>query len=451
MPPADAVPRGRRRASAGRSPRAEKRGAHGRPGRTRRGPRRHLDGAPRRAAPEAATAAAKAGDAAAARTLAAAARVPARYPLLAPQRRRHAGAALAGARQGARPRKRRRPSAPTCSTPTRARLISELDAAGRPPSRRRCGECRPPPWRAATCTSCSRPTPSSAVPRPRPPRPPLYESAARQARCGGAGRGALLARRLPRRAARARPGAAPRRPAAPLPQLVPVEYGRGVDDGRVTHDFELRGGDHASATARRRRSPTCAPVLKPRRGHHRAAHAAGRHARGGARTPRSSTTTVADPDDISAQADAISDATGELMPVGMARGRRDRRLRCDRRRARSMLVAAVGAGEYGQAELRAWRRTPSSSSAPRRACAAWRPHLFIKVEELFLVRRGRQGRPRAADRPARLDRARCAASRDGAGPGAARRRAGHRSGPQRAPPWSPTSRSSSSARAWRPC
>ena len=371
---------------------------------------------------EAATAAAKAGDAATARRwlLVREFRPPTRFSRA--RRRRHAGAALAGARQArARDAPPRRVRADLLDTYQARLLRRELEAAGKATrGDAAAARCRRPRWRAATGTCCSPPTARSAAPRPTAATAALFDGRCRGEPRRGAplARGARLAGRLPRRAARARPGAAPRRPGAPL-------HRRSCPSS--TAAASTTAASRATSRSRRRsRSATAPPSAfadlapradAPRRGRDAAAHAArstqlgvssgGRRERQDGRRSRRHR---------SAQADAIIDADRRALPDALARSRRDRRLRRHRGHARPAGSRPSRRGPVRHApSRRASRPTRSSSSGPSSACAAWRP-TSSRGRGLLLVRRGRQGRPRAADRPPRLDRRESRATRAGARP-----------------------------------
>ena len=272
-----------------------------------------------------------------------------------------------------------RPSAPTCSTPTRR----GFSASSRRPARRgsgcRRGACRRPLWRAATrhvlrpayraqrgaaVTAAdgrrsSRRCPASRTRRRWPRRAPRWTASA------------------PRRSPRARSCAAPAR-CCRFIKLVPVEYGRGVDDGRVTLDFELQEAitfrdGAASALA------DLAPVLTRRdAAATKQLDAAGRCTRRGARG-RGKHKTVADPDDISAQADARLRPTDELFPSEwreadetadfdvIARHARSSRRGGGRRRVRTGRAARLEA--YAFFEF-----------GPEQRLRGLAPDLFVKVE-----------------------------------------------------------------------
>ena len=233
-----AAPRSRAPAAVARRRRAAARGR----------PRRRLDGAARARRSARRLAAAAPATLDAARALAARARVPAADALLArraPTRRSRSP--RSPGRQRAR-RGRRGACAPTCWTRTTAALRSALDDVPR-------GDA---------------PGSTARAPRPRRSRrgywrivEPAYlaqrgAAAARanrraaRRRSSAAARDAGAATALARRGSRARSRASARRRSPTDEQLrragqflrflelVPVEYGRGVSDGRVTLDFEIQ-------------------------------------------------------------------------------------------------------------------------------------------------------------------------------------------------------------------
>ena len=391
--------------------------------------------------------------------LAAAARVPRRHALHAPGRRRDARDRAARARQ-ARARPRPRPRSPrTCSTPTRRACAScSSDAA---PARERAS-----PSRAAE--AAARPRATSTILAPRyartaaPPRRPRRRAAfaalARRPRAGRTrGRRDARARDRPRSRASPPRRSPPRRPRAARSSCCASSRScrsstaAASSDGRVTRTSRSRRRSR-SATAPPRRSPTSRPARRARPGAHRSVADGARPSSAtsldGARASRRG---VAEPDEVDgARPRRVEDLPTRDCPAGLEGADRRGRLRPDRADARPH----GGRGRRRPVPRRPSRRgsrpTRSSSSAPS---GAWRldPGLAPDIEGLIWYGAGGQRRPGRADRQARGAAARSretprsrstARSSDAAatlGDGAS------------APRWSPTRRSSSSARASRPC
>ena len=216
-----------------------------------------------------------AGDADDARAVAARARVPDADPVLAGRRRRDARA------RGARPRPdhpgrgRRAVRADLLDT-YQARLRASLEARTRRPAAASTpalaerGRARPRLLRRSLAAGL-RGAAGAAAPRARSTaRSARLDRPPRPARRGGAASGRRAAPRgLPGRTAR-RPTSRLRR-AGQLDRflrLVPIEYGRGVDDGRVTLDFEIQEAitfrDGAAQAFARPRADAARGATRPR-------------------------------------------------------------------------------------------------------------------------------------------------------------------------------------------
>ena len=231
--------------------------------------------------------------------------------------------------------------------------------------------------------------------------------------------------------------------------LVPIEYGRGVDDGRVTLDFEIqeavtfRDGaaqalgdlEHLLAEQDQQDTKRLGELLDGLGGRPRRGRPAGRRRRSRRHPGRDRRGARADRLAVSRQVEG---------------GRGDRRLRRDLRHARPARGRhrrrAVRPGRAGTARgLRVLRVRPRAA-APRSRLGAVR-----RGRGALLVRRGRPAGPRAAREAQGL------AGGGGRDPPEARRGAGGRGGGgrRRARPRrsrsSRTPRSSSSGKGSRPC
>ena len=257
---------------------------------------------------------------------------------------------------------------------------------------------------------------------PRPPRRPPATSRSSRARyrqergAAGAARGA---RRVRRAAAAARaPGrglhrgaparrrrcrASPPRPFGPARRrgcaqqllrflaLVPVEYGRGVSDGRVTKDFEIQEAvtfrDGAAGGVRR----PAERDRQARRGRAPLAAARPGRAEGGARSracARRASVAVRRRR-RSASPSGRTTALRERDAGGVAGGDRRVRLRPDRAHARPHGGFGGRRPVPARPSRRGSRPTRSSSSGPSGACKSFDPGMAIDVEGLiwFGVRR----------------------------------------------------------------
>ena len=206
--------------------------------------------------------------------------------------------------------------------------------------------------------------------------------------------------------------------------LVPIEYGRGVDDGRVTLDFEIQEAvtfrDGAAQALRRPRAPARraeragheAPRRDPRRprGRPRRGRPAGRGRRPRRHPGR---------DRRGARAHRLA-LSG---PVEGGRG--DRRLRRDLRHARPARGRDRRRAVRRRPSRRGSRPTPSSSSVRSSASAGSRRDLFVEVEGLFWY--GADGLPGLAQLVKRkASPAEVAETRQNARRGARRRGSGGR-------------------------
>ena len=305
---------------------------------------------------------------------------------------------------------------------------------------------------------CARPTVAQRGRAP-PPREPTRSSPA-LVREASAGTATALARPASRARSRASaPRRSPTRSSCGAPassqrftELVPIEYGRGVRDGRVDARLRDPGGDHVPRRRGRRvRRPRVDPpraATPPRRGGSKAALATlgddlaaasarrpggdARHARGRRRD------------------DALGLA-GSVYPERVEGGREDRGLRRHRRDARPRSQAAAAQGDWGRAEQARLEAYGVFELGPEQRLRGLAPALFQEVERLFWYGNGDARRARAADQ-AQGDR-----RGDRSDARRARRRARRRprsasgAGRARASRSSRTARSSSSARASRPC
>jgi high-affinity iron transporter len=171
--------------------------------------------------------------------------------------------------------------------------------------------------------------------------------------------------------------------------LVPIEYARGVDDGRVTLDFEIQEaitfraaaaqsfGDLEPALARRDRAATARlDSLLDQLG---ATLAAAAH---GAR--------VADPESVEQTAGAARDLAESLFPKPWreAEGSADFELI---RVTLNRLEHAVRAGSYGDAEQARIEAYAVFEFGPEQRLRGLAPHLFARVEGFFWY--GAEGYP----------------------------------------------------------
>ena len=225
---------------------------------------------------------------------------------------------------------------------------------------------------------------------------------------GAAGRGAPVARRRTRALAGFRRRRSARRAARRAQQLlrflalVPVEYGRGVKDDRVTLDFEIQEAmafrDGAVVGVRRPRALPAAPRpgRDPRRDQARAGSASPRGAPGqGGRRPEA----------CGGREEGARRASAAF-PEGWG-DRRELRLRPDRGRARPH-GGRRGAGSTGRRSRRGWR--PTAFFEFGRSAPALAPGLPLDIEGLiwFGAAAGRPrrrspsgGRGASSPRPAR--------------------------------------------------
>ena len=366
------------RGARGRSSRARA----GRVGaRARRRPRASPPPAPRcwtaivRAAYLEATAAAARGDAAAARRwlLVREFRPPTRFSRAA------ADATLALdrlAEERSSPQRLRRPSATTCSTRTTAGCARRSTRCGprRSPASTSAGP-RPPRRPPATGRSCAPHIAAQRGPPARREADALFARLVREA-TAGALRRALAPGRARARGFRAAPlsDAEQLRRAGQLDrflELVPIEYGRGVEDGRVVLDFEIQEAitfrDGAAAAfgdlepILLRRDPAATRGLG-RRSRRSATRSPPRRAATGRRRPRRSTR----------PRPRRPASCRDGLPGGLEGGRRDRRLRRDRGHARPgagrRRAGRVGPGRAGAPRgVRRLRARPGAAAARARA------------------------------------------------------------------------------------
>ena len=230
-------------------------------------------------------------------------------------------------------------------------------------------------------------------------------------------------------------------------ELVPIEYDRGVEDGRVTLDFEIQeaitfrdAASSRSATSR----PSCSAATRPRLARDQARRRAGRLLADATRGRA-----VADPEAVRAAAKEALDRASAAFPEGWG----DAGETADFdviEAALDRVEAAAAAGEWGARSRRGWRRTACSSSVPSSGCAASRPGCSARsrassgtaTAARTASSSSSSERPRRPRSPRRERRSTTSSAR--------RRRASARAS-ARAPPSSRTARSSSSARGSRRC
>ena len=366
------------------------------------------------------------------------ARVPAADALLrapaptprsrSPRSSRHARAA----------RGRAAPSAPTCSTRTRRLLRSGARRRRRRPATPAIR--RAPPGRGARARLLRD---ARAVVRDAARRAARRRDGRRLRRARGRGRrergGGRTRRRVDARCSRA---SAPRRSrraevvrrAGQVQRflaLVPVEYGRGVSDGRVTLGVRDPGGDHVPRRRRAAPSPTWSRAA--RRATRRRRAQLGRARRGSAPTsrPPPAAARVADPDDAEAHAPTrarrsrrASSRTAWHDAAGTRRLRRHPR---DARPPRGRGRGRVGTATAEQARLEAYA---FFEFGPEQRLRGLAPGLFTKRRGAtsgtaraatpglaqLVARHARAGGDRRDARRARRGAARDAEAAIGAGP-----------------------------------
>ena len=181
--------------------------------------------------------------------------------------------------------------------------------------------------------------------------------------------------------------------------LVPVEYGRGISDGRVTKAFEIQEAitfrDSAASAFADLESVLITRDEQSTRAISATLDQLGSQIQSAARGGD-----VADPDDLKGTADDTLDAAKKLFPARVARRRRHGRLRRHQGVARSPRGRGQGRvvrdGRAGAPRgLRVLRVRPRA--APPRP----RPRPLPEGRGLLLVRRGRPPGARAAGRPPR--------------------------------------------------
>ena len=233
--------------------------------------------------------------------------------------------------------------------------------------------------------------------------------------------------------------------------LVPVEYGRGVEGHDRAPGLRDPGGGRVPHRRRRPRSPTCATSSPSatRRATDAAAAGIDRLGRLVAVATRAAARACRTTDEVEAQTKSVEDALDAAMPEAWQESTDESdydliALTLDR------MQAAAGAGQFRQAEQARLEAYSFFEFGPERRLKAFDPGPGAHDRGPDLVRRRRPAGPGEADR---RPRPAARAARDAA---RARRRSSPTPPPRSAtaraaPPWSPTRRSSCSARASRRC